>query len=128
MVHLLPFLLAASQCLGLAASASLKAPPSGPKGQSQSFFIKKGPGLGEDAFQEYDASDYSAWEPDPSIYDGVPMVVKKTVVDGKNLTYQDFDVEKLSLDQFKKHLMGADVFYDEHKRFLFNDADAEAYR
>ncbi|GAB7336413.1 hypothetical protein MBLNU13_g09129t2 [Cladosporium sp. NU13] len=64
------------------------------------------------SFKPYEAFNYTDWLPDASLYSELPMVEKYMEVDGQQLTYQDFNVSALSVEQFKEHFMNLPQFFD----------------
>jgi hypothetical protein len=68
------------------------------------------------------------WKPDPSLYDGLPMVEKTTEVDGKLLVYQDFNISALSVEHFKTHYMNTPDFHDKDGNFIPSDEEVKAYQ
>ncbi|KAF4989618.1 hypothetical protein FDECE_14654 [Fusarium decemcellulare] len=79
-------------------------------------------------FMPYDAFDYPKWVPQPSLYDGLPMVEKTIEVDGQTLVYQDFNISALGVGEFKAHYMNASEFYDANGKFIPSNGEVEAYQ
>ncbi|KAF5574196.1 hypothetical protein FPCIR_13693 [Fusarium pseudocircinatum] len=86
------------------------------------LFVKDGNG-----FKPYDAFDFEAWAPEPSFYKGLHMIETTIEVDGQKLTYQDFNMSSLSLEDFKTHVMNTENFQDASGKFLPTDAEVKAY-
>ncbi|TDZ40501.1 hypothetical protein CTRI78_v010284 [Colletotrichum trifolii] len=79
-------------------------------------------------FKPYDVFDYNQWTPESTIYDGLNMVEKKITVDGKQLTYQDFNISALTLEQFKFHYMNLPEYFDAKGNFIPTQAEVKAYQ
>ncbi|KAJ6045630.1 uncharacterized protein N7446_012494 [Penicillium canescens] len=93
-----------------------------------SLFLKTLSESNETVFTPYKSLDYGRWQPDSTVYDGVPMVEKHAVVDGKNLTYQDFDIPALTTEQIRKYLMSTPEFFNSHGKLSYTLEDVEKYR
>ncbi|KAJ6046973.1 uncharacterized protein N7446_011807 [Penicillium canescens] len=93
-----------------------------------SLFLKSLSESNETVFTPYKSLDYGRWRPDSTVYDGVPMVEKHAVVDGKNLTYQDFDIRALTTEQVKKYLMSTPEFFNSQGKPSYTLEDVEKYR
>ncbi|KAI8237580.1 hypothetical protein K4K57_003051 [Colletotrichum sp. SAR 10_99] len=79
-------------------------------------------------YKPYDAFDYDHWTPEATLYDGVPMLEKQVTVDGKQLTYQDFNVSALTTEQFKTHYMNLPEYFDSKGNFIPTDAEVKAFQ
>jgi len=101
-------------------SQSAETPPS--------LFLKTLSEANETVFTPYKSLDYGQWKPDSTVYDGVPMVEKHAVVDGKNLTYQDFDIRALTTEQVKKYLKPTPEFFNSKGKPSYTLEDVEKYR
>lgn len=123
MLRLLILSLAISQVYGLPATTSPEEaePP-------ETLFVGTLHENNQTALEPYNPLDHSLWKPDSSLYNGVPMVEKHIIVDGKNLTYQDFDIPALTLEQFKEHIMSTPQFFDSRGNFLYSSQDVQKYR
>ncbi|KZL82823.1 hypothetical protein CI238_11922, partial [Colletotrichum incanum] len=89
------------------------------------LFVKDSDGI---TFEPYDPLDYMKWIPDSSLNESLPMVQKHVTVDGNLLTYQDFNISALHLEQFKKHFMSTANFVDANGKLLVSDEEAQAYQ
>ncbi|KAL0931266.1 uncharacterized protein CTRU02_214001 [Colletotrichum truncatum] len=94
---------------------------------STPLFLKVINGSNE-SFEPYNPFDYQQWAPDGSLYADVPMLEKQMTVDGQQVTYQDFNISALSLEQFKEHFMGLPQFVDADGKFVPSDEEVKAYR
>ncbi|KAF5227619.1 hypothetical protein FANTH_14723 [Fusarium anthophilum] len=86
------------------------------------LYVKDGNG-----FKPYDAFDFKHWIPEPSFYNGLHMIETTIEVEGQKLTYQDFNMSSLSLEEFKTYVMNTESFQDASGKFLPTDAEAQAY-
>ncbi|KAL5365847.1 hypothetical protein BJX96DRAFT_182004 [Aspergillus floccosus] len=78
------------------------------------LFVKTQGPDGLDIFEPYHRFNLTQWKPDSTFYEDVPMVEKKTVINGETLIYQDFNTSALTLGQFKKYIMSTPDFFDSH--------------
>ena len=92
------------------------------------LFVKMPGSDGQDSFVPYQRFNFSQWKPDGTLYEGVPMVEKQIVVNGETLTYQDFNISALTLEQFKTYIMSTPDFRDSHGNVVFSDESAQKYR
>ncbi|WYZ35696.1 hypothetical protein EsH8_X_000343 [Colletotrichum jinshuiense] len=113
--------LAIGQVHGLVAPAAVDSAPN----EATALFVKDG---SNGTLKPYDAFDYPNWAPEASLYGELPMVEKHTVVDGKQLVYQDFNISALSADQFREHFMGQPKFYDSDGKFVPSAEEVKAYQ
>src|SRR4051794_30441443 len=79
-------------------------------------------------FEPYDRFNYSHWKPDSSLYGDVLMVEKQTTVNGETITYQDFNISALTLEQFKQYIMSTPDFVNPDGSFIYSDLEAQKYR
>ncbi|KAK1639683.1 hypothetical protein BDP81DRAFT_447323 [Colletotrichum phormii] len=79
-------------------------------------------------YKPEEAFDYNKWTPDSALYEGLPMMDKQVQVDGKTLTYQDFNISALTTEQFKEHYMSLPEYFDSEGRFVPTDDEAKAYQ
>ncbi|KAJ6038897.1 uncharacterized protein N7446_014177 [Penicillium canescens] len=93
-----------------------------------SLFLKSLSESNETVFTPYKSLDYGRWKPDSTVYDGVSMVEKHAAVDGKSLTYQDFDIPALTTEQIRKYLMSTPEFFNSHGKLSYTLEDVEKYR
>ncbi|CVK98898.1 uncharacterized protein FMAN_08381 [Fusarium mangiferae] len=87
------------------------------------LFVKDG-----NEFKPYDPFDFKDWAPEPSFYKGLHMIEKTIEVDGQKLTYQDFNMSSLSLEDFKTHVMNTEDFLDASGKFLPSNEEVKAYQ
>ncbi|KAK2757444.1 hypothetical protein CKAH01_05701 [Colletotrichum kahawae] len=79
-------------------------------------------------YKPYDVFDYNHWTPESTLYDGLPMLEKQVTVDGKQLTYQDFNVSALTTEQFKTHYMNLPEYFDAKGNFIPTDAEVKTFQ
>lgn len=122
MFRLLAVALAVGQIHGLAVvpgALDLEAPPP--------LFVKTAGGDNNTAFERYERFNYAHWKPDDSLYEGVPMVEKQVIVNGETVTYQDFDLTALTLDQFKQYFISTPEFLNGNGELSHSDEEAQKY-
>lgn len=112
--------LAISQAHCLVAKAVQESPSSN---TTTPLFVKDGNG-----FKPYDPFAFKDWAPEPSFYNGLHMIETTIEVDGQKLTYQDFNMSSLSLEDFKTHAMNTKDFRDASGKFLPSDEEVKAYQ
>jgi hypothetical protein len=120
MINLLILSLAISQVSGLSITERSTV--------IEPLFVKTPGSDGQDSFAPYQRFNFSQWKPDRTLYEGVPMAEKQIVVNGKTLTYQDFNISALTLEQFKTYIMSTPDFRDSHGNIVFSDEAAQKYR
>ncbi|KAL2882530.1 hypothetical protein SGCOL_002271 [Colletotrichum sp. CLE4] len=79
-------------------------------------------------YKPEEAFDYNKWTPDSALYEGLPMMDKQVEVDGKTLTYQDFNISALTTEQFKEHYMSLPEYFDSEGKFVPTDDEVKAYQ
>ncbi|OHE90832.1 hypothetical protein CORC01_13876 [Colletotrichum orchidophilum] len=79
------------------------------------------------AYKPEEFSDYHKWTPDSTLYEGLPLLEKQVTVDGKQLTYQDFNISALTTEQFKQHYMSIPQFFDSEGKFIPSGDEVESY-
>jgi hypothetical protein len=120
MQHLLILCLAISQTYGLSLTERSTV--------VEPLFVKTRGSDSQDSFEPYQRFNFSQWKPDSTLYEGVLMVEKQTVVNGETLTYQDFNVSALTFEQFKMYIMSTPEFRDSDGNIAFSDKAAQEYR
>ncbi|CZS93869.1 hypothetical protein WAI453_001275 [Rhynchosporium graminicola] len=80
------------------------------------------------ALKPYVPFDFENWDIDSSLYEGVPMIIKTTVIDGKTLKFQDFDLEHLSVDQLRNYVFNGDEYLHLNGSHSLSDNEVEYLR